>query len=275
VRKWLAVGLLVSALVSNALSQELTPLLQALEAGRFKEVRQALDSLAFRYPGHPGVLYLQARTTRNAALAAGIYKTIVRNHPRTRWAVYSNYFLGQYYYAQGLYHQCRRYFKPALKKLRRTDYIQTAMNQLLRADIAARLLDSGKVDLAWARRQFVGYEFDVPQELKAFDRVPEAAPAPAPAAAPRKLGEPVEQEQRSDGNYALQAGAFSKRNNAEALLSEIRGTGRDCKIVVRTSHGTRLYLVWITGYTTRREAEQDRLRLQKELGLSTFPVPLK
>jgi len=80
---------------------------------------------------------------------------------------------------------------------------------------------------------------------------PKAAPA---AAAPAKTAAPKPVAQVSAGNYWIQAGSFSVKDNADALKSSLIDKALPTTISVRDTDGKSRYLVKIGPYTTREEA---------------------
>ncbi|MGA9115364.1 MAG: SPOR domain-containing protein [Bacteroidota bacterium] len=76
---------------------------ELIEAGQAEAVREELPSLLEKYPGDPGILYVQALLTPDGSDAVRLYQLIVDNHPRSEWADDALYRIHQFYHAIGLY----------------------------------------------------------------------------------------------------------------------------------------------------------------------------
>ena len=103
-----ALLLVVLAVVSRpATSQEAPPPIERyvamIESGQGDPVRLELPALLARYPGNPGVLYLQALLTKEGPDAVRLYQSIVDNHPSSEWADDALHKIYLFYQAIGLY----------------------------------------------------------------------------------------------------------------------------------------------------------------------------
>lgn len=80
-----------------------------------------------------------------------------------------------------------------------------------------------------------------------------AKPKPAPAAA-TPVKSPVPKAEA--GDYWIQAGSFSVKDNADALKSSFKDKGLPTAVTVKDTDGKSRYLVKIGPYTTREEANK-------------------
>lgn len=79
-----------------------------------------------------------------------------------------------------------------------------------------------------------------------------AKPKPAPAAAPVKSPAPKAEA----GDYWIQAGSFSVKDNADALKSSFKDKGLPTAVTVKDTDGKSRYLVKIGPYPSREEANK-------------------
>jgi tetratricopeptide (TPR) repeat protein len=272
--------LLPLLLCSNIIAQDVQGLLDLLEAGHTDSVRAQLEDLAYQYPGNPGVRFVRAILERDALVAAGIYKDIVRNHPNTPYESPALMRLGEYYFAQGLYIQSRQHLIKMVRKYPADPNLVPSVNLALRSGIAARQLDSVYADLTAAIQRHPDAVFDIPEELD-LTRLPSgirpgvaAEPAPTPVRPLRQLGgtpEPATTRQ-PEGKFTLQAGAFSTRANAQNMKEQIETVGYSVAIQEKEIGGRTLYLVWVGRYIDREAASRAIGLLESALGIKPFPV---
>jgi len=273
--------ILVTLLIGSTgavLGQDIDALLQLLNEGQEDSVNTVLADYSYRYPGHPGVRYVRALLQTDALIAAGIYKDIIRNHAGTSYEAPALMRLGEYYYAQGLYVQSRQNLIRLMHNYPEYDEVISAVNLDLRAGIAARMVDSVYVDLAYAIKTFPTATFDIPTELDLTRLPPGIRPGtPSEEAAKelrqlRQLGTPPTSSSAVTGGYTLQAGAFGNPANASRLKTQIETVLTPVEIKQKRIAGRTLYLVWAGRYTNKEQSAKDRSLLETALGIKAFPV---
>lgn len=268
--------------VSALQGQTVEDLLVLVAQGELDSARAVITELSYEHPGHPGVAYARALMETDALIAAGIYKDILRNHPGTAYYPGSLMRMGEYYYAQGLYVQSRKYFMELIREYPTFPQVHLAVNMVLRAGIAARQMDSVYVDLSTILQTFPNRSFDFPEELDLtrIDRrrpnplrdadVTPPAPGPAPV---RTLGADLQSEATpTRSNYSLQAGAFSAYKNARRQADQIESIGYSTRIEDAVRNGKTLYLIKVGDYIDRTAALSAADMLEAALGISAFPV---
>lgn len=109
-----------------------------------------------------------------------------------------------------------------------------------------------------------------------------AAPPAAPAAAPERVPPPAETSSATRGSlasdeaegWAIQAGSFTSRANADRLVRQLKDQGFSAFVVEGTSGGRKLYRVRIGPQESRAAAEALASRLRaagRSVSIVTLP----
>lgn len=75
--------------------------------------------------------------------------------------------------------------------------------------------------------------------------------------------------------FTIQAGAFSKRENAEALKKDFKKTGYSSEIKEKTIAGTVFHIVYVGRYATEEEARNYLVVINKQLNLDGRVVTIE
>jgi hypothetical protein len=213
--------------------------LARIEAGETDDVREEVLSLADRYPGDPGVLYLRGRVTTDGAEAVRIYQGIVDSYPRSEWADDALYRVYQFYYAIGLYRTAELKMAQLRKEYPNSPYLSEVT------------------------------EVDTRQLAE------ERAEQPA---APNQGGSAVDASisggnlPRQEGQFALQVGAYAARENAENQKLFFEGLGYPVEIINRMRDSRSLFLVLVGNYLTYEEAKAKAVEFHKNYNMQSFVV---
>ncbi len=276
----LLVILIIGSPVS-ILGQDVDGLLALIQEGQIDSAEVLLTKLSFKYPGNPGVRYARAVMQTDALVAAGLFKDILRNHKSSPYVAGSLMYLGEYYYAQGLYAQSRELFMQLIRNHSDHPNIVNAVNLSLRAGIAARQMDGVYSDLAYIIEKFPDTAFDIPEELD-LTRIPGRSRQAGQSGAETRSSAPLRalgsENTRSapepQGKYVLQAGAFGNYDNARRMADQIESIGYSTTIKERPSNRKTLYLIWVGDYATRTAAMSVADMLEAALGIQSFPVAI-
>jgi DedD protein len=98
---------------------------------------------------------------------------------------------------------------------------------------------------------------------------PQAAPAPKPAATPVTTNTAGTTTGSLPTGWYVQLGSFKDKQKAIALAGKVEDKHWQSRIAPRPGG---LHAVWVGPYPTRADAEKAKLALQKDTGLSGFPV---
>lgn len=145
--------------------------------------------------------------------------------------------------------------------------LHVRLNQPLEAKQAYERAILQEPDQAYAQDRLAALKLDSKSSPRVQDKVfPEtssqgADPSPLPSDSPEPL----------QGQYELQAGAFSLRDNALALQKKLEEKGYTARIVESPRPGhPPWYLVKTGSYPGRQEADQARTLLKKQLGIDAI-----
>ncbi len=279
-RKLIQFALLLGAFnLSTAYSQDIQPYLNMIARGQVDSVRRQFKKLAYQNPGSEAINYLRALIETDASKAVAIYKDILRNHTSSPYAPSALMYLGEYYYAQGLFIQSQSILKQLIRKYPAFPRVDYAANLMLRGEIVADAIDTAKADLEWVRSINPNLVIDIPSELKDVQPMHEAALEIMELNAERKaddnhptklLGQPPAESLSSPAeipHYTLQCGAFSKQENAHLLAQQIRSLGYTVQIVSRDTGGQTLFVVLAGKFADRNQAKVEAKNIQYALGI--------
>ncbi|MCF7801452.1 MAG: SPOR domain-containing protein [Candidatus Marinimicrobia bacterium] len=273
----------VFLLQGTGFAQDIKPYIAMIERGQVDSVKAAYEQLAYQYPGSVAIRYLRALIESDATKSVAIYKDILRNHVNSEYAPDALMYLGEYYYAQGLFVQSQSVLKQLIRKHPDFPRLAHAVNLMLRGEIVAGAVDSARADLSWVRGIKPDLIIDIPAELKDVQPIQEArlelmelqseqkAADQRPA---NRLGSPDTQSYPppTKARYQLQCGAFSSQSNADLLASQVGSLGYDVSVERKRVSGKTLYVVLAGRFSTRHEAGYEADNIKNALGIDK-PFP--
>ncbi len=283
-RHLLILGVLLFCSSAVIVGQSVDQYLQEIEQGQYDRARADLPALLNNYPDAPGVKYLQGVLASDGEEAYRIFKEIADKSRYNPYKDAATLKVGEYLYTRGLYISAERYLRQIPVHYPRSPHIERAANLLIRSMAAAGKVDSSRT---WARvlqRQYPQIDFSF--QLDGLESSPErstptessAPPEPVdlsrenPYYDPDEADEPADtsQEAQESAGYAIQVGAFSSRENAEAGKEIFEEHDYPVQIRKRNRNNVELYLVWIGQYETREEAERVGSEIKQKLALPYF-----
>jgi tetratricopeptide (TPR) repeat protein len=205
-----------------------------IESGDAGSVREEIPSLLQSHPNDAGVLYLQGLVTTDGAEAVRVYQGVVDNFPRSDWADDALLKVYEFYYAIGLYRTA-----------------EMKWNQLKNDYPDSRHLSAG------GQIQTAGLPDESPRG--ADDRV-------------NTLGETAASTDKTQGQFALQVGAYSSRENAEKQKLFFEDLGYPVEVFNRLRDSRSLFLVCVGNYLTYEEAKERAADIQKKYRVDSFVV---
>ena len=203
-----------------------------IESGEAGSVQDEIPSLLQNHPNDPGVLYLQGLTTSDGAEAVRIYQGIVDNFPRADWADDALFKVYQFYYAIGLY--------------------RTA-------------------ELKWNQLK---NEYPDSRHLSSTDQVQTGT---LDEESVREVGDQADasggiSDIKAQGQFALQVGAYSSRENAEKQKLFFEDLGYPVEVFNRLRDSRSLFLVCVGNYLTYEEAKEKAADIRKKYSVNSFVV---
>lgn len=226
--------------------------LTMIENGQAEPVRAELPSLLGRYPGHPGVLYLQAVLTTDGSAAVRMYHDIVEKFPASEWADDALFKVYKYYTSIELMRTAELKANELRSRYPNSKYIASLPPP---ATTSADVRTSQPVA---APKETVAVTTTSPP--------PQAEPKPETPPAPPVREAPTER-------YALQVGAFSTLANANAQKSFFEFHNHVAEVVSKVVGSRELYVVLVGNYASREEARSKGDELQRAFNMKSIVVP--
>jgi len=208
--------------------------LAMIDGGRADEVRAEIPGLLAKYPNKPGVLYLQARVSKDGAEAVRIYQSIVDNFPRSEWADDALYRVYQYYYALGLYRTAQMKLDQLRREYPNSTYVK----------------GSG-----------------VPEAAKLPEETGHPAArvdTPAVAAAPADKGAPSQ--------FSLQVGAYTAQVNAEKQKLFFEDLGYPVEVISKVRDNRSLFTVLVGTFPTYDGAKAKGVEIRKKYNIDSIVI---
>jgi len=233
--RWMIVVGLIAVPVRLSAQVDPTPYIERLAKGDTESVRSEVSDLVDRYPNDPGIRYLQGLVTEDGTDAVRVFQGLVDRHPDSEWADDALYKVYQFYYSIGLY---------------RTADLK--MEQL-RRDYPSSPYASAKGTAAPPR---------VSDETGAGAEGAESAGSVAVEAGAGT----------HSGQFALQVGAYSARENADKQKFFFEDQGFPVEVINRVRDGRSLFIVLVGNYLTYEDAKTKSADIRKQYGVDSFVV---
>lgn len=214
---------------------DIIPYLKQVEAGEVEKVRNTLTSLKVNNPLSVNILFLEAVISENGQDAVAIYDRLVKEHPENKYADAALYRIYSYYYAIGLYETAKTYQNKLQKEYSTSPYIK-----------------------------LTGTNLPAKNEEQAVQGEEKKEPVK------ERLIRPVVK----DYKYTIQAGAFSRLENASALKKEFEDAGYSCELKEKLVGGTNFHIVLVGKFGNINEAQSflDILATQYNLDGRVIPI---
>jgi len=194
---------------------DITPQLKKVESGEREEVIKTLSSLKQQYPKSSSVIYLEALLTEDGEKAFQIYKSLVDKFPKSRYADDAVYRMFAYFYATDK-HDKTEFYKNRLK----TDYPESPYNKLTEKVV---FTDVSKVKVKT-------------EESKTVPKI-------------------EEKTNEKPYKFSVQAGAFTRKENAIKLKTDLDKAGYTSSIIEKSVGGSIFHVVYAGKFTSDEEAK--------------------
>jgi len=220
------------------------------------EIRQRVQSEIRKNKGTPLGLYLEAFLETDAAKAVETYQQILRKFPDSREAEAAALKTAQYYFSRGLYVSARKHFLELIERYPKSEYVDDSMYSAAACLYAAGKYRSCYVEL----NNFLTKNPNSPLRPLALDDLKELRDKTGDTRGMERVAS------KSDGKYALQIGAFSKRANAEKLMSYCETLGLPVEIRERKKNNKIMYLVWMGSFESAEDSRTFGDKFKREHG---------
>ncbi len=227
--------ILISSL--NVFPQELdiTPHLQKIEAGEKQEVIEKIPGLKKTHPNSSSLIYLEALLTEDGEKAFQIYKSLVDKYPNSK-------------YADDAIYRIYTYFS-AIDKTDKSDFY---LNRL-----KTEYPESAYIKLA-SRVTFL-------ENTKAAVKTEDSKTSP------KVKEKAVDKEYK----FTVQAGAFTRRENALKLKTEFDKAGYSSQVKDKSVGGSLFHVVFVGKFTTEEEAKSFSNIINSKFKLQGWVVRLE
>jgi tetratricopeptide (TPR) repeat protein len=252
--------LLVLGLLTFSNSQKIDHFFVQIERGEVADVRKTLPTLLKKYPNNPGLKYLSGLTLTDGDSALKIFKEIVNNHSKSKFAEGASSKIGQYLYSRGLYSQASQHFKKFIFDYPQSDEISRTMGLMIRSFDATGELDTAQIVVDQFFKKYtkislvkneLGYIPDFIKRINVSDGVRKKEEGYSP---------------KIPGNWMVQVGAFGVRENAINLENKLKKNGYSASINQISSKKT-LFAVRVGPFVNRKNAKKRAVELKNNFGL--------
>lgn len=211
---------------------DIVPYLKQIENGNVDDVKNEIPDLKEKYPNSPSIMFLDGVLTENGQKAVLIYQNIVDKYPESKYADAALYRIYSYYYALGLY-------EAAKEKL----------NQLV-----SKYPDSPYIKIAKQNQLPVSPEISQEENAASEDSI-QTPLSPVEPRGPKY-------------KFTIQAGAFSKEENAVSLKSNFDKAGLFSEVKIKQVAGTVFHVVYVGKFITKEEAENFLVTINDKFDLN-------
>ena len=228
--------ILIFILISVSTAQELdiTPQLKKIEAGDKDEVQKTIPSLKKNYPNSSSVIYLDALLTEDGEKAFQLYKSVVDKFPKSKYADDAIYRMFAYSYAIDELEKAETY-RTRLNK----DYPESPYNKLTEKVVFTNV---SKV------------------KVKTEENKP--------------IQKNEEKTNLKNYKFTVQAGAFTRKDNALKLKADLDKAGYTSNIIEKSIGGSLFHVVYVGKFTTDEEAKSFLTLINSKFKLQGWVVKL-
>lgn len=245
-----------------------------------------LPTMEQRYPNNPSLMYLKGLVETNGEEAKVIFAKLYNTHPASEYGDDAVMKVAEYYYAAGLYVQAANWLKKMPIYYSRSEHIERAVKLFLNSLIVSGHKDTAVFYSRVFKRQFPLLDVDgkIKDLLKDFekaDQEKENAKEFAPKFSTTEVTpiEFIDETPKADtnanyvpGNYSLQTGAYSIRENAESQKVNLIIAGFSARINELYKSKQTLYAVRIGYYDSREDAQKVSSQIKAKLDINTIVI---
>ncbi len=254
-----------------AQSSDINGLIDAVLIGNPEPAEEAISSLVKEYPNHPGVIFLQGLIEMNGELAKDHFKSIFDKHPNSDYSDDAVMKVAEYYYATGYYIQSADWLKKMPLYYPRSPHIERAVKLFLNSLVVSGSKDTAIFYSKVFKKRFPNMDID--EKISSILNNDESSKNEDVQKIVTKP--PKENNQVNNGNYSLQIGAFSKKENAISRKKMLVNSGFNPRVDNVESNGTILYAVREGYYSDKDSAKKIAKQIKARLGMDTIVVTNK
>ncbi len=206
---------------------DITPYLKKIESGQKMDVLVQIPDLKKRYPNDPSIKYLAGILEDDSNKAVAIFRGIVEFSPKSRYADAAAFRAYSYYYSIGIYDKARKYSQKLKKDYPTSPYLKLVKKNIPKQNKPITESNQQKTETVISQSN----TYKSPQSEKDSSLV-----------------------SKEKYLYQIQAGAFSKEENAASLNKNFLDAGYDSEITQKNVGGTIFHIVVVGKFKTEDEA---------------------
>ncbi len=219
----------ITSFACFAQSIDISDYLKKIESGNREEVKSILPKLKSNNPNDANVLFLEGVLTEDGQGSVKLFSKVADNYPQSKYADASLFRIYSYYYAQQTFEAASTYLDRLKRDYPSSPYIKVAEKN-------TPVIDENN------------------SERPAIDPLP-----------PKKINK--KQDTKLDYKFTIQAGAFSRKDNAELLKKQFEDAGITSQVSDKDVAGTTFHVVYAGKFVTEKEAKEFLKNINTEYSL--------
>ena len=226
---------------------DITTYLQKIDSGKKIEVMQEIPELKKRYPNDPSIKYLSGILEEDGDKAIAIFRGVVEFSPKSKYADAAAFRLYSYYYSIGVYDKARLYYQKLKKDYPSSPYLKLTKKNIPNQNQVVAEVQKPKTETV--------------KQTNDSEKT-------------TKLIGPVQNQKSTEKyEYKIQAGAFSKEENAASLNKSFIDSGYDSAVIQKNVGGTVFHVVIVGRFKTDDEAKSFLNLINSKFGLAGRIIP--
>jgi cell division septation protein DedD len=232
-----AVWLIPLAALSQISEEEMLAL---LEKHDLKQAREKVNEVYRQYPSSATAAYFHAMFEDDAGAALKLFQEISTRFRGSSYAERALFRLGQYHFADGTYRQARQYFLNLVEQYPSSNLVSQAVYYAAKSLIIIAKSPPAQEELSQCIKKYPGTWM---AKFAAEDLAKLQSPVNNQTSGPEK---------KKVAEYAVQVGAFSRRENAASQLQTFSQSGYTAEIKEK-KEGRRIYYQVLAGEFSDRD----------------------
>ena len=244
-----------------------------------------LPTMEQRYPNNPSLMYLKGLLETDGEEARVIFAKLYNTHPTSDYGDDAVMKVAEYYYAEGLYVQAANWLKKMPIYYSRSQHIERAVKLFLNSLIVSGHKDTAVFYSRVFKRQFPSLDVDgkINKLIKEFEQsdqheenakviLSKGTEANIPIVIEESAQLKNNKQHFNSGEFSLQTGAYSLKENAEAQKVDLIIAGFSARINELYKSNRTLYAVRIGHFKSKEEAQKVGKQIKSKLDINTIVI---
>lgn len=225
---------------------DITPYLKKIDSGKKSEVLLEISDLKKRYPNDASIKYLSGILEEDGNKAIAIFRGVVEYSPKSKYADAAAFRLYSYYYSIGFYDKARSYYQKLKKEYPASPYLKLVNKNIPKKNEYVSVVKEEKTETP-----------EQPGEKESI----------------KEVNTPVHKSTEKY-QFKIQAGAFSKEENAVSLNKNFIDSGYDSEIIQKNVGGTVFHVVIVGKFESEDEAKSFLDLINSKFSLDGRIIPV-